>query len=251
VKTEVAFLRDTAEKLKQRRYRDDLPLTEHVESIFCQVEFLIAADEIEGIKSPLLPKVRAPWKPPVISAERRLRQCVEGIIALPLAPRVIEPREVERKRETLTLKDLTSNNEAQDKPEKISVPSYAPSEIPKPERAPRLEKRETGLNSTLNLIRLVKSQHGCCAYCFRRFGGRVFSKRKIVTLRATMEHFIPKSMGGEIFFAACQMCNLLKSNYLFDDLAACRKYLAEMWERSGYRNTNGHFIADSQMFSKN
>jgi 5-methylcytosine-specific restriction endonuclease McrA len=251
MKIEVQFLRDTAEKLKQRRYHDNLPISEHVETIFCQVEFLITADEIEGIGPLKIPKARAPWRPPVVSAERGLQRCVEEIIALPLAPRMIESREVGRKNETLILKDLTRNNEAQDKPEKISVPGYAPSEIPKPERAPRLEKRESPLNSPLNLARLVKSQHGCCAYCFRHFGGRVFSKRKIITLHATMEHFVPKSMGGEIFFAACQMCNLLKSNYLFDDLAACRKYLAEIWGRSGYRNTNGHFIANSRMFSTN
>lgn len=272
MKTEVQFLRDTAEKLKQRRYEHDLPMTAWKETILCQVEFLIVADEIENrFKPPRvsvapIPKVRTPQQGVVASAGVKFLQREEETIAPPRAPKPIEPLRIEQRREVLILKDLPrkkslilkdlgnieSANVEQVKekaPEVEITPKLLKTKsetIRRPDRAPQIKKEQE-----VSLIRLVETQRGRCAYCFRLFGSRVFSERKIVTLHATREHFIPESMRGQIIFAACQMCNFFKRDYLFDSLAKCRKYLAEQWERSGYRNTNGHFIANGQMFSKN
>lgn len=273
MKTEVQFLRGAAERLKQRRYAHNLPMSEWKETIFCQVEFLIIADEIENHYKPPRtiieqqpPKARPLQKEFVSFVGVKFRQREEESIAVLRVQRRLEPLQVEQKKELLILKDLPekkslilkdlvsiensnvfideqeqSGLEIPSKP--LKTKSYS---IKRPDRAPQIKKEEE-----VSLDRLVKLQRGRCAYCFRCFGGRVFSKRKIVTLNATREHFIPESMGGQIIFAACQMCNFFKRDYLFDSIFKCRKYLAGAWERSGYKDANGHFLADSQQFSKN
>lgn len=273
MKTEVQFLRETAAKLKQQRYEHNLSMSEWKETIFCQVEFLIIADEIENHYKPprtiieqQLPKARPLQKEFVSFVGVKFQRREEESIAAPRAQRQLEPLQVEQKKELLILKDLPSKKSLilkdlvnvesvnvlrdveikllTEKPYKLlKTKSYS---IKRPDRAPQIKKEEE-----VSLDRLVKLQRGRCAYCFRRFGDRVFSKRKIVTLNATREHFIPESMGGQIIFAACQMCNFFKRDYLFDSIFKCRKYLAGAWERSGYKDANGHFLADSQQFSKN
>lgn len=275
MKPEVKFLRDTAERLKQRRYShwdNDLSMVEWKETIICQVEFLIAADEIEGIhKTPqvervIIPKAPAPQREVAAFAEPKFPPQEEAIIAVPRVPRRVEPLRVEQRKEVLILKDLPRKNTLilkdlnniesanvaqveENKPQREEIPKSLKIKkevIRRPDRAPQVEREQE-----VSLIRLVKLQRGRCAYCFRRFGDRVFSKRKIVTLHATREHFIPESIGGKIIFAACQMCNFFKRDYLFKSISACRKYLAEAWGRSGHKDTNGHFLADVQQFSKN
>lgn len=275
MKTEIQFLRETAEKLKQRRYEHDLPMAAWKETIFCQVEFLVTADEIENHYRPPraervivepLPKVRAP-RERLVLVERRFPQLEKEIIVPPFAPSPIEKQKSTVVKLALKTKDLTFRGalktkdlelrksanvlRGEEKAPKVEITpnplKTKSNSIRKPNRAPQQVKKE----EEINLDRLVKFQRGRCAYCFHSFGDRIFLKRKIIVLHATREHFIPESMGRQIIFAACQMCNIFKRDYLFNSISKCRKYLAGAWERSGYQDAKGHFLADSQMFSKN
>jgi hypothetical protein len=267
---QVNFLRRTAKKLHTKIRDNQTPSEEWKAAILCYGEFLVLSDEIEGvpkIKEQVapLPKARPPQREFVVSAEVKFQPHVEAIIAPRLAPKHIEPLRTEQRKQVLILKDLPRKkslilkdlenqesvnvSQVEEKASIAKIPSKSLKTnegVRKPERAPRIEKEEE-----ISLLRLVKLQRGLCAYCFQHFGDRVFSTRKIVTLHATREHFVPESMGGNIIFAACQMCNFFKRDYLFKTIAQCRQHLSEMWKRSGYKNARGHFIASGAMFSKN
>lgn len=276
MKREVEFLRETAEKLRQLDCDYNIPIEAWKAAIVHRAEFLAVADEIENpYKLPKierqaiqqLPKALAPQKEFAASVELKFQRHGEESIAVRSAQKRVEPLRIEQRREVLILKDLPDkkplilkgliniesanvlrDEEKAQKVEIVPKPLKTKREvIQKPERAPRVKKEE----GEINLDRLIKLQRGRCAYCFRLFGDRIFLKRKIITLHATREHFVPESVGGKIVFAACQMCNIFKRDYLFDSIYRCRKYLAGMWNRSGYQDAKGHFLADGAMFSKN
>lgn len=74
-------------------------------------------------------------------------------------------------------------------------------------------------------------QDNKCHWCAREFGDTVLLRRgRAVLLKAVWDHFIPYSYTGSCddleFVAACQLCNGVKSNHIFDSEEECRQYLA-------------------------
>ena len=73
-------------------------------------------------------------------------------------------------------------------------------------------------------------QDNKCHWCARAFGDVVILRRgAVLTLRAVWDHFVPYSYTGSCddleFVAACQLCNGVKSNHIFDSEDECRQYL--------------------------
>lgn len=79
-----------------------------------------------------------------------------------------------------------------------------------------------------------------CAYCQVIFGSVVRrpGHAPMVT-RMQVDHFIPVSWTGqegdrENCVAACQICNGLKQDMLFDSVVNARRHLDRLWVRGGY-----------------
>lgn len=68
-----------------------------------------------------------------------------------------------------------------------------------------------------------------CFYCDRVFGSHVRYRKRLVTLRIHWDHLVPFSFSHDNqdanFVAACQICNLMKSNMCFQTVEDARIYL--------------------------
>lgn len=77
---------------------------------------------------------------------------------------------------------------------------------------------------------ILEQQENRCLYCERMFHSWVHRKKKAIRLTVCWDHFSPYSYsrdnGGDNFVAACQVCNGLKSNKIFETLEEARIYLA-------------------------
>lgn len=82
--------------------------------------------------------------------------------------------------------------------------------------------------------RILNRQKNRCVYCDRRFGEQVryYGEYKVVQLH--WDHFIPysytQSCRDENFVAACNFCNLWKSNKIFKTIDDARDYVSERWD---------------------
>jgi hypothetical protein len=76
---------------------------------------------------------------------------------------------------------------------------------------------------------LTRQDHRCL-YCERLFGSWAHRGKKAIQLQINWDHFSPYSYsrdnGDGNFVAACQICNGIKSNKLFDTLEQAKIYIA-------------------------
>ncbi|MFD7465081.1 HNH endonuclease [Streptomyces tendae] len=79
-----------------------------------------------------------------------------------------------------------------------------------------------------------------CAYCQVVFGAAVRRPgREHVIVRLQVDHVRPWSWTGleddiENCVAACQICNGLKQDDIFDSIINARRHLDRLWVRAGY-----------------
>lgn len=68
----------------------------------------------------------------------------------------------------------------------------------------------------------LNEQENKCAYCERGFGEYVFYKNKQRKLKIHWDHFVPYSYNQDNtstnYLAACNLCNLWKTNLIFQTL---------------------------------
>jgi hypothetical protein len=84
-------------------------------------------------------------------------------------------------------------------------------------RAPRKPSRCDGSSSSYDFNKAVVDQNGHCYFCANKFGTLLRHNQydAIVKLLPEEEHLIPKSAGGTEIHAACNICNAVKSDYVF------------------------------------
>jgi 5-methylcytosine-specific restriction endonuclease McrA len=82
--------------------------------------------------------------------------------------------------------------------------------------------------------RILENQDHRCFYCARRFGSRVRSGRRTVSLKLNWDHLVPFSYAQnnqtENFVAACHRCNAWKGSLVFQTLEDAQVYLLNKWE---------------------
>ncbi len=78
-----------------------------------------------------------------------------------------------------------------------------------------------------------------CAYCRMQFGTLVEWGKRRAVLRLVWDHFIPFIATGdssdENFRPACQLCNGLKRDRLFQSLEEAQGFVARSFDRKGVR----------------
>lgn len=88
---------------------------------------------------------------------------------------------------------------------------------------------------TLNQGDTMKKQN-YCSYCFQPFGKLVTVKNKTFPLKKHRYHFIPRSYCNsdlqQNFISACQVCNLWKSDKMFNSFFELQNYLLNKWEKT-------------------
>lgn len=76
---------------------------------------------------------------------------------------------------------------------------------------------------------VLRQQQNRCLYCECMFGSSVRRREKVVRLTICWDHFSPYSYsrdnGPDNFVAACQICNGIKSNKIFDTLESAQVYI--------------------------
>lgn len=90
-----------------------------------------------------------------------------------------------------------------------------------------------------------------CAYCQIIFGSVVRRPgRDSVLVRMEVDHFIPfawttREIEPSNYIAACQICNGLKQDSIFDSVINARRHLDRKWVQAGYSvefiPTRSHF----------
>ncbi len=87
---------------------------------------------------------------------------------------------------------------------------------------------------------ILQNQSYRCLYCNKSFGGFVKRGRKLIKLRIQWDHFIPYSFGynnhNENFVASCQICNSLKSDFVFGSVEEAQIYLQNKRIEKGYED---------------
>ena len=97
----------------------------------------------------------------------------------------------------------------------------------------------------------VKVQRERCIYCSHKFGSSVFDRHgNEIVVRVRYDHFEPfrlrENNAKENIFAACQICNSMKSDFLFDTLHDVRKYVEQKWREAGYTEERPYIPFDTQ-----
>ena len=99
-------------------------------------------------------------------------------------------------------------------------------------------KNKRKLPSLTERGEILKNQDNRCLYCGKRFGDIVFKDSKPKILRLEWDHALCFSYSQnnkfDNFVAACQICNRLKGNLVFDDLADAIQKIKEMRRKSRY-----------------
>jgi hypothetical protein len=83
---------------------------------------------------------------------------------------------------------------------------------------------------------ILKAQGDCCIYCGNPFGTVIMRDSRFTQLVIHWDHYVPYAYqaGNHGFVAACNVCNLLKSSHMFDNLEQARRHLADRWRYKGY-----------------
>lgn len=107
-------------------------------------------------------------------------------------------------------------------------------EVTKTERIIEPEDRKRRLPLWLR-TKILREQHGLCAYCERRIGSIQWYKGKQIILRVNFDHVLPADYSfnnaDDNFLAACHICNHWKSALLFNCLEEIQVYVTEKWQR--------------------
>lgn len=118
-------------------------------------------------------------------------------------------------------------------------------EAPTPQRRKRLRHYrivETGRRkrpSSRRAKELLAEQDNRCIFCHRQFGSLVHRKNPPQTTVLTIhwDHLDPYVRSGnsrpENFAAACQICNLIKTDHIFSSIEDASIYIAGVWEDKG------------------
>lgn len=85
---------------------------------------------------------------------------------------------------------------------------------------------------------ILISQRGCCMYCGKPLDGVVFRKGKSVDLELQWDHAIPRALRviehESNIVASCQICNLIKSDLVFETVEEAREWINGRREEEGY-----------------
>jgi len=77
-----------------------------------------------------------------------------------------------------------------------------------------------------------------CIYCSTPFGTTVIWHNKQRTLYRVRDHFTPKSAGGkrgDNLVWCCQICNLIKSDKVFNNGTEAQNYILDKLLRSNWK----------------
>jgi CRISPR/Cas system Type II protein with McrA/HNH and RuvC-like nuclease domain len=76
---------------------------------------------------------------------------------------------------------------------------------------------------------ILKKQKNLCYYCGFKFGTLINKKEPLVWLKVQWDHIVPYSFGYnndfDNFVAACQLCNKIKTDKIFDSPIEAIKYV--------------------------
>ena len=104
-----------------------------------------------------------------------------------------------------------------------------------PQTGDRVPRRRPGVATRL---RILQEQGGRCFYCGSRFGTYVTRKGRLRPLRPAWDHVIPyvylQANPDTNWVAACQICNHIKSDRMFQTVEAAREYIARRRARLGW-----------------
>jgi len=82
---------------------------------------------------------------------------------------------------------------------------------------------------------LIEQQNGLCAYCLTPFGSVIRHRNRLKISAINFDHAMPFSFtnGNDLtnWVAACNFCNMIKGNKVFQDFESIRTFCAEGWER--------------------
>jgi 5-methylcytosine-specific restriction endonuclease McrA len=85
---------------------------------------------------------------------------------------------------------------------------------------------------------ILASQDYRCIYCEKAFGSMIYRNDKPLILKVHWDHDIPYAYSQNNhawnFVAACQVCNLLKSDFIFRDLEDAQLFLRMKRQEKGY-----------------
>lgn len=110
----------------------------------------------------------------------------------------------------------------------VTYPQSAPESLQTPRSPTKAETDE---------LRMMI--HESCGYCGLLLGTRFTTiDGRSVKLHKQLDHWKPKSKGGELsdLIVACHVCNLWKSNRLFDTIEEAKKYLQQKWLGAGNKD---------------
>ena len=86
---------------------------------------------------------------------------------------------------------------------------------------------------------IYAEQGGCCFYCGLPFGEYVYRRGRLVLLGVQYDHVVPYSWehnnSSNNLVAACQVCNGIKSNLMFETIEDAQSYVLARWTQKGYR----------------
>lgn len=89
------------------------------------------------------------------------------------------------------------------------------------------------------IFRQVEAQGHLCAYCLLPFGTITRHRGHNVTQKPHGDHFVPHSYGQTTrlanLVAACQVCNWIKSDRMFEDLNEAQRWILRARESRTYR----------------
>jgi len=84
----------------------------------------------------------------------------------------------------------------------------------------------------------IKQQNGECLYCQLPLDGYVFRNGRATRIKIHWDHVVPYSYsqdnGHPNFVASCHVCNLIKSNLVFQTIEEARTYVMLKRETKGY-----------------
>lgn len=86
---------------------------------------------------------------------------------------------------------------------------------------------------------ILKRQNHSCFYCGIGFEHWYWKKDRMIKLRLCWDHFAPwaysQDNGGENFVAACNICNGIKSDIIFNNEEEARTYVTRRRKEKGYK----------------
>jgi 5-methylcytosine-specific restriction endonuclease McrA len=95
--------------------------------------------------------------------------------------------------------------------------------------------------SKYEMQNILESQDYKCIYCDFSFGAVVWRAKpigKAIILRVTFDHFVPFNFSlnnkATNFVAACQVCNGIKSNKVFDSIVDAKRHIQKRRKAKGY-----------------